>query len=162
MPQVQCRVCSEKFYAKPSHIVLGHGKYCSLTCRHKAQLKGRFVGCHICSKEVWRMPKDLSRAKSNKFFCSKKCQTIWRNKLFSGMMHPLWRGGESTYRKRMKEGGIFEQCKRCKINDPRVLAVHHVDKNRKNNDLENLVWLCHNCHFIIHHDKLEENKFFRR
>jgi predicted HNH restriction endonuclease len=25
-----------------------------------------------------------------------------------------------------------------------------VDKNRKNNKIKNLIWLCRNCHFLIH------------
>ncbi|MBI4281264.1 HNH endonuclease [Candidatus Uhrbacteria bacterium] len=37
----------------------------------------------------------------------------------------------------------------------RVLLVHHIDENRKNNVLSNLVWLCRNCHFLVH--KYNEN-----
>jgi 5-methylcytosine-specific restriction endonuclease McrA len=48
-----------------------------------------------------------------------------------------------------------QYCGRCKLVDKRVLAVHHKDKNRENNALSNLMWLCHNCHYLVHHDKSE-------
>jgi len=31
------------------------------------------------------------------------------------------------------------------------LIVHHIDKNRNNNGIENLIWLCQNCHYLVHH-----------
>jgi predicted HNH restriction endonuclease len=38
----------------------------------------------------------------------------------------------------------------------RVLAVRHIDQNHKNNNVENLAWLCHNCHHLVHNDKVEQ------
>lgn len=52
-------------------------------------------------------------------------------------------------------------CRLCKTKDIRVLAVHHIDKNRKNNKISNLAWLCHNCHLLVHHYDAERNKFER-
>lgn len=49
-------------------------------------------------------------------------------------------------------------CFRCRVSDIRVLAVHHADENRTNNGVENLIWLCHNCHYLIHHDILEKKR----
>jgi predicted HNH restriction endonuclease len=39
--------------------------------------------------------------------------------------------------------------------------VHHIDKDRTNNTLKNLAWLCHNCHYLVHHDKLEMQRFLK-
>lgn len=33
---------------------------------------------------------------------------------------------------------------------PKVLQVHHIDENRKNNSIENLVVLCPTCHNVRH------------
>jgi predicted HNH restriction endonuclease len=41
-------------------------------------------------------------------------------------------------------------CKKCGNKDARVLEVHHLDKNRKNSNIENLIWLCANCHTLVH------------
>jgi len=40
-------------------------------------------------------------------------------------------------------------CMEC--GTPYNLAVHHIDKNIYNNDLSNLVLLCHHHHFQKHH-----------
>jgi predicted HNH restriction endonuclease len=47
----------------------------------------------------------------------------------------------------------------CKIRMAKVLAVHHLDHDRNNNNVSNLVWLCFNCHFLVHNDKDFEKKF---
>ena len=159
MPQVKCRICEVEFYAKPSWLRRGVGKYCSAKCQHEGQKKGKVVNCFICNKEVYKSLKNLKVSKSKKYFCTKSCQTIWRNTIvFVGSRHSNWKGGENTYRRLILRSGVSQLCRLCKTNDKRVLAVHHVDKNRKNNNLDNLIWLCHNCHFLIHHDIVEMKK----
>lgn len=155
MPQVNCKICNKEFYVKPSHQLLGYGKYCSLSCLYKSRKTGKFVECYICGKETWKTQKALRKSKSNKFFCSKSCQTKWRNVEYSGENHHFWKGGESTYRVVLIKSGIEWKCKICGISDERVLAVHHVDKNRRNNKVINLVWLCQNCHHLVHRHGLE-------
>lgn len=94
----------------------------------------------------------LVRSKSKKFFCSKTCQTIWRNKIvFIGENHANWKFGESAYRRILAADGKDRICKLCATDDKRILIVHHQDKNRRNNKIENLAWLCHNCHYLVHH-----------
>lgn len=153
MADINCLICNKIFYVKPSHVKRGWGKYCSITCRTKAQYKGKNVKCFICQKEVYRSPKDLKNSDSGNYFCNKTCQTIWRNKiLFSGENHSNWKHGESAYRRILTSTGKERVCTYCKTTDLRVLAVHHIDKNRKNNKVSNLTWLCHNCHYLVHHD----------
>lgn len=152
MPFRNCLICNNELYVKPSHLKLGWGKYCSTECRIKAQFKGKTVRCYMCNDEVYRSPKYLQRSKSNKFFCSKTCQTLWRNtEMYSGKNHPNWRSGEAAYRRIMIGSERDQLCTICKTNDFRILIGHHIDKNRKNNDLSNLTWLCHNCHYLVHH-----------
>ena len=158
MPIVNCRVCKNKFYIKPSQQKLGWGKYCSSECRSKAQFNGGFVECFICSKSVYRSKGQLKKSISEKYFCSKSCQTKWRNGYFIGDKHPNWTGGTSVYRDLLKRNGKEPVCIRCRTNDERVLSVHHLDHNRQNNDVSNLVWICLNCHFLVHHDKDIERK----
>lgn len=153
MPITECGICSKEFYIKPSHQKRGWGKFCSTICRSKAQCKGKFVKCFICGKDVYRSPKALTRSKSDKFFCSKSCQTIWRNGEYIGEKSKNWKNGEHAYRSILKRGGKRPTCILCQNTDERVLAVHHKDHNRSNNTLENLTWLCFNCHYLAHHDK---------
>lgn len=148
---VFCKICGKKFYAKPSHLKRGWGKYCSAKCQYKSYLKGKFVYCEICGKKIWRTPRKLKCSKSKKFFCGKSCQTLWRNQEFHGPRHGNWKGGENINHKNLLiKNGIKPLCKLCGCRDERVLAVHHLDRNKKHNNIKNLVWLCHNCHHLVH------------
>lgn len=161
MPYVECKICDKAFYAKPRHLKIGWGKYCSKTCQYEGQKTGKFVQCETCSKEVWRMQKSISHSKSQNFFCTKVCQTIWRNKVYSGPNHSFWKTGIRAYRQILLRSGAKVFCRFCKTEDYRILAVHHIDKNRSNNALSNLIWLCHNCHYLIHHDKVEMERLVK-
>ncbi len=79
--------------------------------------------------------------------------------MYTGPNHPNWKGGENAYRDMALRSNLARICKRCGQKDERLLAVHHIDENRKNNILSNLVWLCYNCHYLIHKDKGEKKKF---
>lgn len=159
MVEVICGKCSTKFYTKPSQIKYGHGKYCSRKCQYSARRVGKLVPCFICGKEKYKPLAKFNRVKSGKFFCSKSCQTKWRNTEFIGSKHANWVNGYTIYRSTLKKSLLMEICRLCKTIDKRVLAVHHIDKNRKNNSLSNLDWLCYNCHFLVHHHKNEYRKF---
>lgn len=150
MPKIKCKVCKKEFYAKPSHLKRGWSNCCSIKCRTQRQKIGEFVNCEICGKGIWKTPKDFKKSKSGKFFCSKSCQTKWRNVQYSGENHALWQGGEYVYRDLMLNSNNKQICNKCGEKDLRVLVVHHLDKNRKNNDISNLVWLCRNCHHLVH------------
>lgn len=150
MVYVMCKSCGKEFSAKPSHIANGYAKYCSSKCQHDAARTGVWLKCEGCGKSVYRTPKYVNASKSKKYFCSKSCQTVWRNKEFSGMRHAHWKHGMGSYRNIMKRAGKDVSCELCKSTDERVIVVHHKDQNRMNNALSNLVWLCRNCHYIVH------------
>lgn len=160
MPLTNCTICQQTFYVKPSRLERGWGKYCSKTCNYAGQRSGSAVVCSICGKQTYRNIAEQKRSKSGKYFCGKSCQTIWRNsELFTRENHANWKGGESSYRQFMTRTRGAKLCAKCRIDDPRILAVHHRDKNRKNNRPTNLVWLCHNCHFLVHHYTQEAHGF---
>ena len=46
---------------------------------------------------------------------------------------------------------LIKECNRCGYSAyPDILGVHHIDRNRDNNDLSNLEVLCPNCHSVEH------------
>ncbi len=150
MVSVSCKACKKKFETKPSHIGYGWAKFCSKSCARQSSKKGREVVCAVCTAAMYRSLRDINRSKSGKYFCNKSCQTLWRNQLYSGESHSNFKHGPASYREKMKRSNIEKICSLCRTQDIRVLAVHHLDENRKNNSFENLVYLCHNCHHLVH------------
>ena len=154
MPWVQCVRCAEKFYAKPRHLKVGWGKYCSNACSYEAKKTGKWVSCNTCKKEVYRCKRELKASKSQHYFCNKSCFAVWKNShILTGENHVNWKYGENAYRDIMLRAKIPPICYECKIHDIRVLVVHHLDQDRKHNYLENLRWLCRNCHYLTHNRK---------
>lgn len=159
MPIVQCKICSNPFYAKPNWIKRGWGKYCSIKCQHEDLKNGEIVECFLCKKNIYRAKKALLRSRSQKYFCGKTCQTIWRNSiLYVGSNHSNWKGGGSAYRDILLRQNRPQICKRCRTKDKRLLAAHHINRNRNDSRVENLIWLCYNCHHLVHHDIEEDQK----
>ena len=147
----KCVVCKKEFWAKESHVKKGWGNYCSKECQFKGQLKGKWIECDYCGKDIYRTPRDFRKSESKRFFCSVRCHCAWENKnRRCGENSPKWLGGKSVYRKYMKKYNIIEKCNRCGFSNKRVLVVHHRDGNRRNNYIDNLEWLCRNCHYIVH------------
>jgi hypothetical protein len=157
MPYVDCQICSNSFYAKPSHLNLGWSKYCSVACRTQAQFLGKQISCSVCHKEIYRSPRQIRHSKSGNFFCGKTCQTKWKNSLRLAEKHPNWKNGQHSYRKRLMRTTEKQVCVVCGIKDIRILVAHHIDHNRENNVPSNLTWVCLNCHHLIHHDQDFEN-----
>ena len=160
MIAVNCRKCAKKFYVKPNRIERGWGKYCSNKCKYISQSTGQIVECDSCKKPTYKISGEIKRSKSGKFFCSKTCQTIWRNSVvFIGNNHSNWKHGESAYRSILLRARTEQLCAICGSTDTRTLSVHHMDKNRQNNNISNLLWLCQNCHFLVHHYTTESRGF---
>lgn len=159
MPIQICRMCKTNFYVKASWLKMGNGVYCSAKCQHFGARRGRIVYCYVCKIDLYRSLRALTNSKSKKYFCSKSCQTKWRNTEFIGSKHSNWVHGRSCYKGVLSRADVSKKCVLCKITDIRVLAVHHIDKNHSNNKLENLSWLCHNCHHLVHHYQEERERF---
>jgi hypothetical protein len=157
MPILKCRVCNKEFYAKLNWIKKGYGKYCSVGCRGIFQRMGKKIKCHTCGKEIYRSLRDIKRSKSGNFFCNKICSNEWIGKQQRTENNPNWEGGESSYKIILKRTDSSPTCFLCGENNYRILCAHHKDKNRSNNNVQNLIWLCRNCHFLVHHYKNEEN-----
>jgi hypothetical protein len=162
MPEADCLTCNTSFYVKLSHEKLGWGKYCSKSCQTQSQFNGKHFNCSICNKKIYRTKAQIKHSKSKEFFCSKSCQTLWRNKYFIAEKHPSWNNGTNSYRKRLLKSKKTPICKCCGIIDIRLLVAHHIDHNRTNNKLSNLEWLCLNCHHLIHVDENLENDFLKK
>lgn len=68
-----------------------------------------------------------------------------------GKDSPSYKSGIGGYRKRALDKYGYK-CFDCGIDNKALLLVHHIDKNRQNNDIKNLQILCRNCHWLKHKD----------
>lgn len=59
-----------------------------------------------------------------------------------------WKGGTEPYYRRIAYEAYGKICSRCGAT--KRIGVHHKDRNRRNNDLENLEVLCKRCHQLEH------------
>lgn len=146
---VNCKRCGNEFSTKPSQRKLGYGFYCSRACFDANRRTGKNVSCAQCSGGFYAPRKQLRLSKSRNYFCQKKCYLEYKAVHLIHEGHPMWKHGENAYlflmRRKQKQ-----KCVRCGTKICKILVVHHVDKNRRNNVLSNLVWLCRNCHFLVH------------
>lgn len=152
-----CKICGEIFLRKRSQIIYGGGYFCSNRCRFEGRKTGKKILCTFCGIEVYRPLGQLGKSKSGNHYCSKDCLFKWIAKEYDG--HPNWKGGMYTYRDKLKKTNIIAVCGLCGEKDQRMLVVHHIDQNRANSSLENLTWLCHNCHHLVHTYEGEKMRF---
>jgi len=151
----RCIACNSEFNIKPAYIRRGRGKYCSMSCRKKESW-GKTVSCYRCGVKVFRQKRFIDKNKN--FFCSRKCSIDSLNQNRIEEKSPNWKFGEYSYRNILLRSNQRKICRLCSIDDADVLIVHHIDKNRRHNSLANLVWLCCNCHHLVHHYKQESRR----
>lgn len=150
MDNAICNFCGKKFKRKKSQLKLSKKHFCSTDCQIEGRKRGKIVKCFMCNKFTYKSLKSLKISLNKKYFCSRICSNKWIGEKQRGKSHPNWRGGSFSYKNLLKRTNLKEVCVSCGKDDSRILCVHHIDENRKNNDVKNLVWLCRNCHFLVH------------
>ena len=121
--------------------------FCSASCQANETSRVQLI-CDHCSALFYRSKSKLLNSRSGKMFCCRECKDIAQS--YMEEIQPDHYGtGEGNYRARaLKHYG--NSCKLCGYTIEDALEVHHIDKNRDNNDLDNLVVLCCNCHTLVH------------
>ena len=149
--KVICSKCGKEFeipLKRYNYKIKNNEKfYCSKKCStHREQT---LCNCATCGKEIYVVNSQLARSKSGNVYCSRHCATIANNHLKVGDKHPNYNGGYSVYRS-LALNNYPHECAICHWNeDSDVLQVHHIDSNRQNNSIENLIVLCPTCHFKL-------------
>jgi hypothetical protein len=150
-----CIICNESFWL-PKHRYENQ-QTCSARCRGKLITNCRpTFTCSYCGKSSTRAANKLNNSRHGHNFCNRKCkeaaQRLDGNCPDIRPKHYGNGNGEYTYRhERLK---IADKCG-CGETRRFILAVHHRDGNRKNNNPSNLETVCFNCHALRH---LKRNK----
>lgn len=142
--QVQCKKCNAIWDFSPTTIMPNNMK------------KSTFVGCNNClyidlvcdeCKKPFRRLR--SESNGNLHFCSKECGNRYKNNTIKKITNGL------AYRRNAFDA-YPHCCAICGYNEETdILEVHHIDENRQNNNIHNLIILCPNCHKKITLHKYE-------
>jgi hypothetical protein len=136
-----CQECKIQFIAKKSHTIVQ--KFCSRECSQRGHKTGIIRTCTNCKGPFYiaknRIKVDPTRGK----FCGKKCQLEKWNR------DALKTQAKGSYRQNAWKT-YDKKCYDCNMQDARVLVIHHIDGNRNNGKIENLIPVCHNCHCVRH------------
>ncbi len=149
----ECTYCKEPYKKQKSHAEGAKQEfYCSSTCYNNHVTKLTLVCAH-CSKEFTRNRAEVNKRVKNKdiHFCSRECKDLAVH--YMDAIRPAHYGTSEEYRA-IAFRYLKHICNRCNYSDIRALEVHHIDRNRHNNDISNLEILCANCHTIEHKDAL--------
>lgn len=159
-----CKNCNMKFETTSRRLKAGEGKFCSKSCtstyRHKNNLMprkvtGKLYSCDYCGKDIYKTPSQVKLSKSGLFFCCREHKD--KSQVIGGSIAPKHYGNckkmisSKSYRKKAFST-YANECNDCGWNEyVDVLVVHHIDGNRNNNELENLVILCPTHHYVRHY-----------
>lgn len=151
---IRCSFCRRKFKKEAKELErnrrLGYRNFCSPECLYDSQNKSQSVNCSNCEREVVRKKSEIKKSKSGRFFCNRRCSNGFNNRYRTGKSHPNYNGTKSRYRERAL-AYYGEQCIICGYGVRHILEVHHIDKDRSNNELNNLAVLCPTHHKETHH-----------
>ena len=139
----KCGSCKRKISQlsrnQKKSIRTGWKVYCSKRCRYLRAKTGKLTPCANCGQRIWVI-KSKQRQRN---FCTKRCVAIAVNGSRRGKNHPNYIHGRTVdYRSQAFEryGG---RCAYCGYDRHlKLIEVHHIDGNRANWDLSNLIVLC--------------------
>ncbi len=140
-PNTKCLVCGINIYRRPFQIEKNKGRFfCSLSC-HGVHSRNE-TPCRICGKMIM--------AGLNKKTCNRACA----NKYRAGIKYKIGRPRDKAKTFRVLKLRLLEErgknCERCGYNKYEILQIHHKNRNKKDNRIDNLEIICPNCHYEEH------------
>lgn len=155
---VNCEICGKPFKPNASST----GKYCSIQCVGKARLgnnhwrfneEDRKKICDHCGNEYID-----SRVNPNRKYCSQKCYFLantgtnhwYYNPDATRNGYPIEFNMQLKKYIRRRDNYRCQICNKTESTNKHRLDVHHINYNKSNNEVDNLISLCKSCHMRIH------------
>jgi hypothetical protein len=134
---ISCPVCEKEFTVHHYRLQKRQQICCSLSCKYKfATIKNAITrNCIKCGKS-FSFVKSEEKFRP-KIYCSHEC--MYKGKITN----------EITFYREKAFDNLPNKCYFCNIIQGR-LEVHHIDKDRTNNNLSNLIIICKSCHKKLH------------
>ena len=154
--KVKCLIHENEFDLKYENIRHDNKPYypCQICQKEQKQLRyesvRQEVECAYCKKKFLKQKTHLIKSRSGLFFCCREhkdlAQRLDSGENFDAMRPDHYGTGFSNYRD-LAFSTYEPTCACCDWHDDiRILEVHHIDSNRENGDISNLIILCPNCH----------------
>jgi len=140
-------------------------KFCSDECFAIGRKRGTRRSAYTCAKCDKVFLRYATQVSGDKVYCSKACMGNGRT-LKIGPDHPLWRGGtclingyayELDYNSPKPAGGFSHRAVHVKLMEREIgrkivlgEVVHHLNSDRLDNRLENLVLMTNKEHRAVH------------
>ena len=115
-------------------------RFCDVYCQtqsYRAEFDKKY--CLHCGKEMKRRKNEISVTYRSRQFCNHECYSLSLVK-----EDPT----DSQWYRRLRESRDKKECIICKTTEN--LHNHHIDKNIRNNNEDNLLTLCGSCHIKFH------------
>ena len=163
--KIRCLIHKNEFNIKYENIRHDDKPYYPCPICQEEQSRIRYessrqeVECAYCKKKFIKPKARLNNSRSGLFFCCRAhkdlAQMVVSGEDFSEIRPDHYGTGLSNYRE-LAFRTYKHACACCDWHeDIRILEVHHVDSDRENNDISNLIILCPNCHKKITLHKYE-------
>lgn len=157
----ECLKCKSVFDAQLKEIKRGFGKFCNRKCAQQflqaersLKIKSKHnVNCAWCNKSFYKKISELNKSKSKLYFCCRGHKDLAQRIGGIEEIQPS-HYGDNNYDYRIIVFRNFNKpkiCERCGFDkNEAAIVVHHKDRDRTNNSIDNLEVLCCNCHAIEH------------
>jgi hypothetical protein len=156
---IKCKSCGKEFEVPKSRENIA--KNCSYKCMGKSMLGKVPKSAWEKGRTPWNKDKKCDYLIGNKNGFSKghipwNSGIIWKE--MSGAANPAWNGGTSFLpypsnfnsqlkeRVRVRDNFICKLCGIPELECEEKLSIHHIDYNKNNSKMENLISLCNKCH----------------
>lgn len=169
---VRCVICGKEKAVKPSEA-MKHST-CSAECRTKRRqtvLRNRIASkCEECGVVIEIMPCQLGK----KRFCSRLCANRRHSRYLRGPRNGRYIHGkaESDYPPgwtwgfkkaiRRRDGHVCQVCGMTREDHGKALCVHHINYDKNDLSLINLVTICRFCHGKMHGSPLSRKRWENR
>lgn len=151
-----CKFCGKFFSTPLKEHNRGNGLFCSMSCAGKfnmpKSIKEGNLECAYCKERFYRQPSKMVNSKSKLYFCCRHHKDLAQRIGGIKEIHPTHYGKDNSNAYRRKALRFYrKECYICGFNlFPEIIIIHHIDLDRRNPSIENLIPLCPNCHAVIH------------
>ena len=145
-----CEFCQKEFHADVRELNRGNARFCSHKCSSsRKHPKPNNTTCSWCHKPFYRSLSHIALSKTGLQFCCREHKDLAQRMDGLKELHlPHYGKGDRTEYRNFALRHLPNACNRCGYD--KITVVHHKDRNRSNNSLENLEILCPNCHALEH------------